>query len=252
MRALVVALALLLLGSAPPEAPLPVAPAQVVATLPHDPRAFTEGFFFRDGAFYESTGEVGRSFIRKVDPATGRVLRQIAVPRPYFGEGIVAWGKQLISRTGKEGIGWRWTIDGFRWTGEFHYPGEGWALTSDGHSLVMSDGTPQLRFLDPVTFAERRRVTVTANGQPVPNINELEFVDGEVLANVWHTNAIIRIDPATGHVVGLIDLSALTARVHPTEPEAVPNGIAWDARTRRLWVTGKDWPTIFQIRPPKG
>ncbi len=250
MRRILALLALLLLGAAPPDT-LPVTPAVVVATLPHDTHAFTEGLFFRDGAFYESTGEVGHSYVRKVDPATGRVLRQVTVPPPYFGEGIVAVGRQLISLTWKEGIGFRWTLDGFRRTGEFHYPGEGWALTSDGKAVIMSDGTPQLRFLDPVTLAERRRVTVTANGQPVPNINELEFVDGEVLANVWHTSAIIRIDPVSGRVVGLIDLSALTARVHATEPEAVPNGIAWDAKTRRLWVTGKDWPTIFQIKPPK-
>lgn len=251
MRGPIILAALLLLGAAPPEA-MPSAPAEVVATLPHDRSAFTEGLFFRDGAFYESTGEVGRSFIRKVDPATGRVLRQVVVPPPYFGEGIVAWGKQLISLTWKDGLGFRWTLDGFRRSGTFRYPGEGWALTSDGRNLIMSDGTPQLRFLDPVTLKERRRVTVTANGEPVGNVNELEFVDGEVLANVWHTNAIIRIDPVSGHVVGLIDLSALTAQVHATDPEAVPNGIAWDAKRRRLWVTGKDWPTIFQIRPPKG
>ena len=224
--------------------------AEVVARLPHDTGAFTEGLFFRDGAFYESTGEVGRSFIRKVNPATGRVLRQITVPPPYFGEGIVAWGKQLISLTWKEGIGFRWTLDGFKRVGSFRYPGEGWALTSDGKRIIMSDGTSELRFLDPDTLAEQGRVTVTLAGRPLAQINELEFVDGEVLANVWHENAIARIDPASGRVVGLIDLSALTAAVHAVNPEAVPNGIAWDAKTRRLWVTGKDWPTVFQIKPP--
>ena len=245
------AFAALLLGAAPPAEP-PVAPAEIVAKLPHDAHAFTEGFFYRDGAFYESTGEVGRSFIRKVDPATGRVLQQVAVPPPYFGEGIVASGKQLISLTWKEGVGFRWTLDGFKRLGGFRYPGEGWALTSDGKRVIMSDGTPELRFLDPATLAERGRVTVTFEGRPLSQINELEFVDGEVLANIWHLNAIARIDPASGQVVGWIDLTALAAAVGATDPEAVPNGIAWDAKGRRLWVTGKNWPVVFQIRPPKG
>ena len=260
-------LALLLLGAAPaPQTPAPVAPAPVptavpepappvaaavvVARLPHDPRAFTEGLFYRDGAFFEATGEVGRSFIRKVDPATGRVLKSVTIAAPYFGEGIAPVGNQIVSLTWQHHIGFRWTIDGFRKVGSFSYPGEGWALTGDGRELVMSDGTAALRFLDPRTMAERRRLAVTYRGRPLAQLNELEWVDGEILANVWHTDAIVRIDPASGKVVGVIDLSALTAEVHPTEAEAVPNGIAWDAAHRRLFVTGKDWPVIFEIAPP--
>ena len=139
----------------------------------------------------------------------------------------------------------------FRKLGEFHYPGEGWALTSDGTHLLMSDGTDQIRVLDPATMKELRRITVTAGGRPLSMINELEWVDGEILANVWMTNVIARIDPATGHVLGWIDLSALTAQINPTNPDDVPNGIAWDAKGHRLFVTGKDWPTLFEIKLPK-
>lgn len=258
MRRLAASLLLvLLLGAAPPpdalpRDALPVLPAQVVATLPHDTGAFTEGLFYRDGAFWESTGEIGHSSIRKVDPATGRVLRRVTIPPPYFGEGIVAVGSELVSLTWRHGIGFRWSIDTLRRTGSFAYRGEGWALTSDGTSVIMSDGTATLRFLDPVTLRVRRQLPVTADGVAVDQLNELEYVDGEILANIWRTNRIARIDPATGHVVGWIDVSALTATVDLDDPDAVPNGIAWDKLHRRLFVTGKYWPTIFEITPPKG
>ena len=252
MRRLACLVLLALLGAAPSPDDIPVVPAQVIRTLPHDNGAFTEGLFYRDGVFWESTGEVGQSSIRKVDPETGRVLRRVAVPPPYFGEGIVAVGKQLISLTWRQGVGFRWAIDTLRRTGSFAYRGEGWALTSDGTSVIMSDGTANLRFLDPVTLRVRHRLAVTANGAPVDQLNELEYVDGEILANVWRTNRIARIDPATGHVIGWIDVSALAATVHLDDPDAVPNGIAWDQAHRRLFVTGKYWPTMFQIAPPKG
>lgn len=242
----------LLTGAAPPPGDIPVAPAQVVATLPHDTGAFTEGLFYRDGVFWESTGEVGRSSIRKVDPASGRVLKRVTIPPPYFGEGIVAVGHQLLSLTWKQGIGFRWSIDTLRRAGSFAYRGEGWALTSDGNSVIMSDGTATLRFLDPVTLRVRHRLAVTADGVAIDQLNELEYVDGEILANVWRTNRIARIDPETGHVVGWIDVSALSATVNLDDPDAVPNGIAWDKAHRRLFVTGKYWPTIFEIVPPKG
>lgn len=243
-------------GAAPPapvaSGPAPVAPARVIRTYPHDPRAFTEGLLFHDGYLYESTGEPGRSSIRKVDLATGAVVRSVAIPPPTFGEGIAIRGRQIISLTWRDGIGWRWNLDDFRKLGSFRYPGEGWALTSDGRSIVMSDGTAQLRFLDPDTLRERRRLTVTDAGRPIDQLNELEWVDGEILANIWRTDRIARIDPASGRVVGWIDVAALTAQVHPTDQDDVPNGIAWDAKGRRLFVTGKDWPLLFQIRPPKG
>ena len=234
------------------QAAIPIEPAKVIATFPHDPRAFTEGLLYHGGYLYEATGEPGRSSIRKVDLATGKVLQKVDIPAPTFGEGIAVWKDQIVSLTWKQQIGWRWTLDGFRKLSEFHYPGEGWALTSDGKHLLMSDGTDQIRVLDPETFAEQRRIAVTADGRPLDNINELEWVDGEILANVWMTNVIARIDPATGHVTGWIDLSALTAQVNPRGYDDVPNGIAWDAKGKRLFVTGKDWPTLFQIAwPPK-
>ncbi|WEJ97886.1 MAG: glutaminyl-peptide cyclotransferase [Candidatus Sphingomonas phytovorans] len=242
----------LLLAAAPAPPALPVVPAQVVRTLPHDPDAFTEGLFYRDGHLYESTGQVGESSIRKVELETGKVIRSVSIPSPYFGEGIAPVGSQIVSLTWQHHTGFRWTLDGFRKLGSFSYPGEGWALTSNDRTVVMSDGTAQLRFLDPATLKEQRRITVTANGRQIDQLNELEFVDGEILANVWRTQYIVRIDPADGHVIGWIDLSALITAVGETDPEAVPNGIAWDARGRHLYVTGKLWPTLFEIKPPKG
>lgn len=229
---------------------IPIEPAKVIATFPHDTGAFTEGLLWHDGALYEATGESGRSSIRKVDLRTGKVLQKVVIPAPTFGEGIVVWKDQILSLTWKQHVGWRWDLKTFRKLGEFHYPGEGWSLTSDGTHILMSDGSDAIRVLDPTTMAELRRITVTADGKPLDNINELEWVDGEILANIWMTNVIARIDPKTGHVTGWIDLSALTAKVDPKDSNAVPNGIAWDARGQRLFVTGKDWPTLFQIALP--
>jgi glutaminyl-peptide cyclotransferase len=246
-------LAALVLLAAPAAArTVPVEPAEVVARFPHDPRAFTEGLLWHEGALYESTGEPGRSSIRQVDLATGKVLRKIDIPAPTFGEGIAVWKDQIVSLTWQEHVGWRWDLHSFRKLGEFAYPGEGWALTDDGAHLFMSDGTDELRVLDPATMREVRRIAVTFDGRPVRNVNELEWVDGEILANVWMTNLIARIDPASGRVTGWIDLSALTAEVDPKGTDDVPNGIAWDAKGKRLFVTGKDWPSLFQIAwPPK-
>lgn len=229
---------------------IPIEPAKVIATFPHDTGAFTEGLLWHDGALYEATGESGRSSIRKVDLRTGKVLQKVVIPAPTFGEGIVVWKDQILSLTWKQHVGWRWDLKTFRKLGEFHYPGEGWSLTSDGTHILMSDGSDAIRVLDPTTMAELRRITVTADGKPLDNINEMEWVDGEILANIWMTNVIARIDPKTGHVTGWIDLSALTAKVDPKDSNAVPNGIAWDARGQRLFVTGKDWPTLFQIALP--
>jgi glutaminyl-peptide cyclotransferase len=242
---------LLALAAAPAAAQLPVVPAQVVHIYPHDTGAYTEGLFYLDGQFYESTGELGRSGIRKVDLATGRVIEQVAVDPPIFGEGIAPWRDQIISLTWKNGIGFRWSRAGFRKLSSFHYPGEGWALTGNGRDLIMSDGTDTLRFVDPATFKLRRRLQVTAEGQPVTQLNELEYVDGEILANIWLTDRIARIDPKTGHVIGWIDVSALHVQSGATGENDVPNGIAWDAAHRRLFVTGKDWPMLFEITPPK-
>lgn len=252
MRALATSLwlafAAIALGGA--GAPLPVERAQVVRRLPHDMRAFTEGLFIRDGILYESTGQVGASFIRRVDLTSGRVIKQTRVPPPYFGEGIVAWGKQIISLTWQHQKGFRWSLDGFKRLGSFAYPGEGWALTSDGRRIIMSDGTPFLRFLDPVTLRETGRIQVTVDGAPLYQLNELEYVDGELYANVFMTDLIARIDPVSGHVIGWIDVSALAAAAHSDGVNSVANGIAWDVKARRLYVTGKNWPYLFEIKRP--
>ena len=247
------ALAFLLLGAqSPAPAPIPLDAARVIATFPHDPGAYTEGLFYRDGDLYESTGLEGQSSIRRVDIKTGTVHRKVAISSAYFGEGIIDWGDQIISLTWQNGIGFRWSVDGFKKLGSWHYPGEGWALTKTATDIIMSDGTPVLRFLDPKTLKLRKRVTVTVDGNPLKDINELEYVDGEVLANIWQTQLIARIDPGSGHVVGWIDVSALTAQAGVRGNDSVPNGIAWDAKGRRLFVTGKNWPLLFQIAPPKG
>ena len=219
----------------------------MVATFPHDAGAFTEGLFFRDGFLYESTGFAGQ--IRKEELATGKVVESATEPPDLFGEGIVDWKDQIVSLTWKGGRGFRWTLRGLERIGEWHYAGEGWALTRDGHRLIMSDGTPVLRFLNPVTLKVIGTLRVTAEGKPVSQLNELEYVKGEILANIWQTNAIARIDPATGKVKGWIDVSAL-AQQAGANGDAVPNGIAYDKAGDRLFVTGKDWPTLFQIKLP--
>ena len=244
-------LALLIsLAAFPAHAALPVEKAQVIRTYPHSTDAFTEGLLIRDGYLYESTGREGQSDIRKIDLATGRTLSRVALPSGVFGEGIVDWKNQLYSVVWHGGIGTRRSLKTFRALGTFRYSGEGWAMTHDGRNIILSDGTPVLRFLDPVSLKGVRTLTVTAEGLPVRRINELEFVRGEILANIWMTNFIARIDPANGRVKGLIDLSALAARIAATDRDSVPNGIAYDKATGRLFVTGKNWPLLFQIKLP--
>ena len=246
MKALMSLFPLLLLGASNPA--IPVERAQIVRAYPHDPAAFTEGLLYLDGKLYESTGMEGRSSIREVRLEDGKVLRQAVIPPQYFGEGLVNWGTKLISLTWQNGRGFIWDRATFRKTGEWRYPGEGWALTQNGREIVMSDGTPQLRFLDPNSLKELRRVTVTVNGARLSRINELEWVKGEVLANIWQTDRIARIDPASGRVKAWIDLSPLVARVPRRGIDDVPNGIAYDAKGDRLFVTGKNWPNLFEIR----
>lgn len=232
------------------DTPVPTATARVLATYPHDTDAFTEGLFVRDGKLFESTGFERRSFIREVDLASGKVLRQVAIPPAQFGEGIVDWRGDIISVTWQGGVGHRWRISDLSRIGGFRYDGEGWGLTRDDRNIILSDGTPVLRFLDPVTLKVVRRLRVTADGRPLAMLNELEWVDGEILANVWHEDRIARIDPRTGRVKGWIDLSAIVANTPKRDEEAVANGIAWDAKTRRLYVTGKYWPTLYRIAWP--
>ena len=225
----------------------PVQGVRVVRAYPHDPGAFTQGLFWLDGRLWESTGLVGASTLREVDLETGRVIRSADIPAGLFGEGIVAWGDEILSITWQDGVGFRWDRRTFRQTGRFTYDHEGWGLTQDGRHIVMSDGTPTLRFLDPATMREVRRVTVTTAGRPVAHLNELEYVRGEILANVWMTSRIARIDPRTGRVTGWIDLAPLAAESGAGNPDAVLNGIAYDAAGDRLFVTGKLWPRLYEI-----
>ena len=221
--------------------------ARIVARYPHDPLAFTEGLLWHDGSLYESIGLEGRSEVRRVRLADGQVVARARIPASEFGEGLAAWGDQLVSLTWHGGVAHRWAIRTLKPKGGGRFTGEGWGLTSDGQSLIQSDGTPTLRFLDPQTLAVRRTVTVTLRGRPLQQVNELEVVDGAVLANVWHTPWLLRIDPGSGRVTALIDLRPVVAQVTVSDPEAVANGIAWDPAKRRLFVTGKLWPTLFEI-----
>lgn len=227
---------------------VPVVTAQVVARHPHDRAAFTQGLVWQGGALFESTGREGASEVRRVRLADGRVLARAKLPPLQFGEGLAASGGELVSLTWRGGVGYRWNAKTLQRTGTWRYSGEGWGLASDGRRLILSDGSATLRFLDPRTFAERGRVTVTLNGRPLDQLNELEWVDGSLLANVWHQPYLVRIDTASGRVTQLIDLRPVVAEVAAADPEAVANGIAWDPGSKRLYVTGKLWPTLFEIK----
>lgn len=226
---------------------VPVLTARVVARYPHDAHAFTQGLIWRDGALIESLGQPGRSEVRRVRLEDGRVLARAPIPPSQFGEGLTAYRRELISLTWQHGIAHRWDARTLKRVGESRYPGEGWGLAAVGDELALSDGTPALRFVDPRSFAERRRVTVTLRGRPLRDLNELEWVDGALWGNVWHTPYLVRIDPKTGTVTGIADLSAVVKEVGLADPEAVANGIAWDATGRRLFVTGKLWPRLFEV-----
>ncbi|MCR5880365.1 glutaminyl-peptide cyclotransferase [Phenylobacterium sp. J367] len=232
----------------PAGAALPVQGVEVKATYPHDSRAFTQGLLYLNGDLYESTGLVGQSTIRRVRLQDGAVLQSKIVSPAVFGEGLVNWGDELISLTWRDQVGFRWDRRTFALKSSYRYAGEGWALTQNGKQIIMSDGTPVLKFLDPKTLKEVRRITVTAEGRPLANLNELEWVKGEIYANVWMTRLIARIDPQTGVVKGVIDLSALPEATRPASPDAVPNGIAYDAAGDRLFVTGKLWPRLYEVR----
>ena len=252
IRATVLALVFALQAVTPVDpAPPPIEQARIVATYPHDTTAFTEGLLIDHGTLYESTGREGQSDIRRVDLPTGRVLARARIAPGLFGEGIVAWKRQLFSVTWHGGQGFRWTLPGLKRSGGFRYAGEGWAMTEDGRHLILSDGTPVLRFLDPVTQKVVRRLTVTIQGRPLERLNELEYIDGELLANVWMTRYIVRIDPATGKVKGVIDLAPLIAQVGLSDLDSVANGIAYDRVARKLYVTGKNWPSLFEIALPR-
>lgn len=236
-------------AAAAEDPPIPVYTYKIVHTYPHDSKAYTEGLFYLNGFLYESTGLEGHSSIRKVELTTGKVLLSREIPAEYFGEGITYWGNRLIGLTWKSQVGFTFNLHTFAPLGRFTYPGEGWALTRNDHEIIMSDGTSDLRVLDPKTLREVRRIHVTAHGRPVDQLNELEWVQGTILANIWQTDRIARIDPGTGNIVAWIDLTGLLPKPSPIDPvPEVLNGIAYDAATDRLFVTGKLWSKLYEIR----
>jgi len=222
---------------------------QIVHTYPHDPNAFTQGLIYIDGHLYESTGLNGRSSLRMVDLSTGRVLQRRDVPAEYFGEGLTDWGSTLIQLTWQAHQGFVYDRFSFSLLRTFQYQGEGWGLTHDNSNLIMSDGTAYLRFLDPRSFRQVRRVRVTdETGRAIDNLNELEYIHGEIYANIWQTDRIARISPRTGKILGWIDLNGIIDKHEIEDPGAVLNGIAYDSKENRLFVTGKLWPKLFEIR----
>jgi glutamine cyclotransferase len=221
---------------------------EIVKQFRHDSNAFTQGFTYDDGYFYEGTGLNGRSSVRQVRIETGEIIHKVDLPPEYFGEGITVVGNNVVELTWQSHIGFVYNLRDFRRLRSFSYMGEGWGITTNGHELFMSDGTPEIRVLDASTFREKRRLRVHDGTTPVSQLNELEFVEGEIYANVWRTNRIARISPRTGKVVGWIDLTGLLSPIYHLGPDAVLNGIAYDRQRKRLFVTGKLWPTVFEIR----
>ncbi|MDT8759821.1 glutaminyl-peptide cyclotransferase [Sphingomonas psychrotolerans] len=247
MRGKIIPLALLALAGCAAQDEMPkVQTVEVVKSYPHDSQAFTEGLFLDGGTLFESTGEEGTSGVRKVRLETGEVTAQAPLSSPYFGEGIIGWKDRLYQLTWKDQKGFIYDRATLTPKGEFAYTGEGWGLTHNGKSVIMSDGTDKLRFMDPDTMAQQSTLAVTANGCPVKDLNELEWIDGEIWANIWRTDLIARIDPDSGKVKGFVDVSALGPPT-PSEDE-VPNGIAYDAAAKRIFVTGKMWPQLYEVR----
>ncbi|MBI0476009.1 glutaminyl-peptide cyclotransferase [Sphingomonas sp. MA1305] len=251
-----------LLGAAPVQVVAPAAPTaataadtrpqlllpRIVARFPHDRSAFTEGLIFTDNALFESVGREGVSEVRRVRLEDGRIMARAAIPAAQFGEGLARWGDQLISLTWHDGVAHRWALPNLKKAGEGRFPGEGWGLASETGGLIESDGSATLKRFDPKTLRVTGKLAVTIDGRPLDQLNELEVVDGQILANVWRTPWLVRIDPVSGKVTAVVDLRAIVAEVNATDPEAVANGIAWDAKGRRLFVTGKLWPTVFEVK----
>ncbi|MGJ8643847.1 MAG: glutaminyl-peptide cyclotransferase [Luteolibacter sp.] len=221
---------------------------EVVRELPHDAEAFTQGLLLSRGDWIESTGGFGTTSIRCVEKETGKVLLKKDLEENFFGEGLAELDGKFYQLTWQSQKGFIYDAKTLKRLGDFAYRGEGWGLTTDGQSLIMSDGSDRLRFLDPKTFRVWREVSVRLDGKPVRMLNELEFIEGEIFANVWHTEKIVRINPVDGNIVGVIDLTGIFPLEGRLDPEHVLNGIAYDAATQELFVTGKCWPKIYQIR----
>jgi len=220
----------------------------IVRVFPHDTSAYTQGLAYRDGFLYEGTGRNGQSSLRKVRLETGEVIQRVDLESEFFGEGITIVKDRVFQLTWKSGVGFVYDLKSFHLLRQSAYSGEGWGLATDGRELFLSDGTSEIRVLDAETFQEKRRLRVHDGATPVDQLNELEFVEGQIFANVWHSNRIARISLRTGDVVGWIDLTGLLSPIYRLEPEAVLNGIAYDPIRKRLFVTGKLWPSIFEIR----
>lgn len=236
------------LGMALAQPEVPVWGFRIVNTYPHDPRAFTQGLVYHNGYLYEGTGLYGQSSLRKVELKTGRVLQSRALPQKYFGEGIALFQNRFYQLTWQNQEGFIYDL-GFKLVGRFTYQTEGWGLTHDGQRLIMSDGSAQLFFLNPRTLKRERTLTVRAGGQPVTRINELEYIQGRIWANLWQTGRIAIIDSQSGQVEAWLDLSGLSllAQARNPNPDAVLNGIAYDHQNQRIFVTGKLWPFLFEI-----
>jgi glutamine cyclotransferase len=226
----------------------PVAGYKVVATYPHSTESYTEGLFYLDGLFYEGTGLEGHSQVMAIKPETGKPLQQLDLPQQYFGEGIVNWGANLYEWTWQSHICFVYDRFSLRPVKQFTYTGEGWGMTRDAKEIITSDGTATLRFRDPNSFKETRHIVVKDGSSTIDRLNELEYIKGEIFANVWHTDRIARISPQNGHVIGWIDLTGLLPDSEKVNGESVLNGIAYDAPHDRLFVMGKQWPTIFEIK----
>jgi glutamine cyclotransferase len=221
---------------------------KIVAKLPHSTDSYTEGFFYLNGLFYEGTGLEGHSAVLVTQPETGKVMQRLEIPAQYFGEGIIDWGPNLLEWTWQSHIGFVYDRFSLRKLREFTYTGEGWGMTRTATQLITSDGTATLRFRDPETFREVRHIAVHDGAQAIGQLNELEFIKGEIYANVWHSDRIARISPKDGHVITWIDLTGILPDNQKVNAESVLNGIAYDPQHDRIFVTGKQWPTIFEIK----
>ncbi len=233
------------LAARPADSPQRLA-VKVLSVRPHDPEAFTQGILIHGGSLYESTGLYGSSSLREVNPQTGEVKRQVKVPAKYFAEGLAVVGDRLIQLTWQEQKALLYKLADFQPVGELRYDGEGWGLCWDGHRLVMTDGSDRLTFRDPQTFAVLGEVHVTAGGQPLSQLNELECVEGAVYANVWQKDDIVRIDPASGKVTAVIDASGLLTAAERQRVDVL-NGIVWDPARKSFLITGKLWPKMFEV-----
>jgi glutamine cyclotransferase len=231
----------------PSNAP-PVDGYQIVNTYPHDPKAFSQGLVFADGFLYEGTGLYGASTVRQVELESGKVRKYVPLDSRFFGEGITIFADEIIQLTWQKGVAVVYDKQSFKPKGHFRYSGEGWGITTDGKQLIMSDGSPTLRFLDPKTYRVVKQLTVRSGNVPVRDLNELEYVEGEIYANVWGSDRVARISPDTGQVLRWIDLAGLLKRGERRNVNAVLNGIAYDPQAKRLFVTGKLWPKLFEIR----